>query len=197
MSNPGRDALVAMLSRLKSDLQGLNLSKPEVAKAQIQAKYPLTGDYLVEVRRLWQRGLEEGWLGDGPPAGPGGLRLTASTRYFPYSIDALMLEGAGTGHRHPKGEISLAWQVDANARYCDEEPGWAVCAPGSKHVPRAKGGTVFVLTFLPDGKVEWDARAKKTRADKPAARRSSGLAEASRAASAANRVSGSRRASAR
>ena len=196
MSNPGRDALVAMLSRLKSDLHALNLSKPEVARAQIQAKYPLTGDYLVEVRRLWQRGIDEGWLGDSDSGGPGGMRLTASTKYFPFSIDALMLHGSGHAHRHPKGEISLSWQVDSYARYCDEEPGWAVCAPGSKHAPRAKGGPVFVLTFLPGGKVEWDAKSKKA-LEKPAARRSTGLAAASRAASAANRASGSRRASAR
>ena len=62
MSNASRDALVAMLSRLKNDLTGVNVSKPDIARAALQAKYPLTGDYMVEVRRLCQRGIEEGWL---------------------------------------------------------------------------------------------------------------------------------------
>ena len=203
MSNPGRDALVAMLSRLKSDLQSLNLSKPDVARAQLQAKYPLTGDYLVEVRRLWQRGVDEGWLRDGTMSGALGTRLSTPSKHFPFAIDAMLLDKPGTGHGHPKGEVSLTWGLDGTPRYCGADPGWMVCPPGSKHVPDVRGGSMFVLTFLPDGKVDWDVKLKPAPAPKaPGARRSTALAEASRAAAAANRSAGggagsARRASAR
>lgn len=183
MSNPGRDALVAMLSRLKSDLHALNLSKPEIARAQLQAKYPVTGDYLVEVRRLWQRGVEEGWLRDGASSALHGLRLAVPQKHFPFSIDAMILGSHAFGHGHPKGEISLSWAIDGSPRYCGMDPGWLVCSPGSKHVPDVKGGSVFVLTFLPDGKIDRDVKLKA-----PAA---TSLVQASRAAAAVNRAAAS------
>jgi hypothetical protein len=202
VSNPGRDALVAMLSRLKSDLHGLNLSKPEAARAALQAKYPLTGDYLVEVKRLWQRGVEEGWLGDSQSAFTVGQRIAPASKYFPFSIDALVLGSHAAGHAHPKGEVSLTWPMDGNPRYCGSPAGWLICSPGSKHVPEVTGGRMFVLTFVPDGKLDFTVKLKLPAKPvaKPAARRSTtSLAEASRAAAAANRASAAptRRASAR
>jgi hypothetical protein len=194
-----------MLSRLKNDLMGLNLSRPDVAKTTLATKYPLNGDYLVEVRRLWQRGVDEGWLCEGDVAGARGTRLSPPTKYFPFAIDALRLEGAAAPHGHPKGEVCLSWAVHGEPKLCGQEAGWMVSAPGSKHVPHVVGGSMFVLQFLPDGKVDWSVklkvpstpRAVKAEAAKATARRSTSLAEVSRAASAASRSSSPRRASAR
>lgn len=207
MSNPGRDALVAMLSRLKADLHGLNLSKPEVARAALAAKYPLTGDYLTEVRRLWQRGVDEGWLREGQLGAAVGLRLAPPSKHFPFSIDAMVLGSHVSAHAHPKGEVSLSWPMDGAPRYCGQQPGWMVCSPGSKHVPEVSGGTMFVLTFVPEGKLDFNVKLKLPAKPAPkvatGARRATSLAQASRAAAAANRsasssaASGSRRASAR
>lgn len=208
MSNPGRDALVAMLSRLKADLHGMNLAKPEVARAALQAKYPLTGDYLMEVKRLWQRGVDEGWLREGQVGAAVGLRLTPPSKYFPFSIDAMVLDSHVQGHGHPKGEVSLSWAMDGSPRYCGSAPGWHVCSPGSKHVPEVKGGTMFVLTFLPEGRLDLDVKLKLPAKAAPkaaaSARRATSLAQASRAAAAAKRsapatsaTSSPRRASAR
>ena len=191
MSNPGRDALVAMLSRLKSDLHALNLTKPEIARASLQAKYPLTGDYLVEVRRLWQRGVDEGWLREGQLGAAAGLRLSPPSKHFPFSIDAMVLGSHVAGHGHPKGEVSLTWAMDGSPRYCGGDAGWLVCSPGSKHVPEVRGGTMFVLTFVPDGKLDFDVKLKTPVAEAPkatGARRATSLAQASRAAAAANRA---------
>ena len=163
MSNAGRDALVAMLSRLKNDLVAVNLSKPDIARATLQSKYPLTGDYMVEVRRLCQRGIDEGWLSATAMGDLRSLRLAPHSKYFPFAIEALHLRGAGAGHRHPKGEISVCWPVDGTPRFCGSDPGWQVMPPGSKHVPEAAGGTMFVLHFLPDGQIDWDAKVKSVR----------------------------------
>lgn len=189
MSNAGRDALVAMLSRLKNDLASVNLSKPDISRAALQAKYPLTGDYMVEVRRLCQRGIEEGWLSMAAMADMNSLRLAPHSKYFPFAIEALHLQGVGVGHGHPKGEVSVAWSVDGTPRLCGAAPGWQVMPPGSKHVPEVSGGTMFVLHFLPEGKIDWDARVKPVRP-----RGSALLANAPRASAPAR---ASRRASAR
>lgn len=192
MSNAGRDALVAMLSRLKNDLVSVNLQKPDAARLALQAKYPLTGDYMVEVRRLCQRGIDEGWLSAAAMADLRSLRLVPHSKQFPFAIEALHLRGAGAGHAHPKGEISVAWPVDGTPRLVGGSPGWQVMAPGSKHVPEVAGGAMFVLHFLPAGQIDWDAKVKP---DRP--RGSAMLANAPRSSAASPPARASRRASAR
>ena len=182
MSNAGRDALVAMLSRLKNDLMGVNLSKPDVARATLQTKYPLSGDYMLEVRRLCQRGIDEGWLSQSAAGDTRTLRVAPQSKHFPFAIEAMHLAGEGVGHGHPKGEISVGWAIDGSPRFCGTEPGWAACAPGSKHVPEVRGGTMFLLHFLPDGQIDWDAKVRG--AARPRPRGSAMLANAPRAASA-------------
>lgn len=189
MSNPGRDALVAMLSRLKNDLAGANLSKPDIARAALQAKYPLTGDYMVEVRRICQRGIDEGWLAASAMQGLRSLRLAPHSKYFPFAIEVMHLRGKGAGHAHPKGEVSVCWAVDGTPRLSGADPGWHVMAPGSKHVPQVAGGTMFVLHFLPEGQIDWDAKVKAVQP-----RGSAMLANAPRSASPAR---ASRRAASR
>ena len=122
MSPAGRDALVAMLSRLKNDLAAVDLSKPDEAQAALQAKYPLVGDYLVEVRRLCERGVEEGWLCSEERGGIRFSRLCGPSKWFPFSVDAVELDTAGPGHRHPRGEINVGWQLDGNPRFCGHDP---------------------------------------------------------------------------
>ena len=192
MSNAGRDALVAMLSRLRNDLIGVNVSKPDIARASLQAKYPLTGDYMVEVRRLCQRGIEEGWLSAAAMADLRSLRLAPHAKHFPFAIEALHLRGTGAGHGHPKGEISVSWPVDGTPRLCGAAPGWQVMPPGSKHVPEVAGGTMFVLHFLPEGQIDWDAKVKSSQP-----RGSAMLANAPRASATAPPARASRRATAR
>lgn len=157
MSSAGRDALVAMLSRLKGDLAGLNLSRPEVARQSLLTKHPLSGDYLTEVLRLCQRGIESGWLCDLDMHGVRYGRLTPPTKYFPYAIDAMQVVGSSAGHAHEKGEVNLSWSLNGTARFCGLEPGWSVFPPGSRHVHDAKGGPVLVLSFIPQGAVKWEA----------------------------------------
>lgn len=163
MSSAGRDALVAMLSRLKSDLSALDLRRPEDAQATLQQKYPLVGDYLVEVRRLCERGVEEGWLCTDERGGIRYSRLTGPSKWFPYSVDAVELDGDGPPHGHPKGEINIGWQLDGDPKFCGQGPGWAVFAPGSHHVPSVCGGKMFLLYFLPNGAIEWGAAKTKPR----------------------------------
>ena len=192
MTTAGRDALVAMLSRLKNDLQGLNLNRPDACKSLLQAKYPLGGDYLVEVRRLCQRGVEAGWLLASDANGFRFSALAKPAKHFPFSIDAVHLVGLGRGHAHPKGEVNLCWGVSGKPKFCGQEPGWVVLPPGSRHVPTVTGGAVFLLYFLPNGEVAWDAAsapsAAKERTRSSVAVRPSGAVAVTRDAARAPAV---------
>lgn len=182
MSSAGRDALVAMLSRLKNDLHGLNLNRPEASTSLLHAKYPLGGDYLVEVRRLCERGLEAGWLVVNDVQTPRLASLAKPAKHFPYSIDASHLSGDGLGHVHPKGEVNLCWGVSGKPKFCGAEPGWVVYPPGSRHVPSVVGGTMLVLNFLPDGEIAWEKSPAKDLKAKILARGSTSVAVARPAA---------------
>ena len=194
MSNAGRDALVAMLSRLRNDLAAINLSKPDAARAALQVKYPLNGDYMLEVRRLCQRGVDEGWLCDTGSAGARFSRLSKASKTFPFSVDAVELAGDGMGHGHPKGEVNICWALDGSPRFCGSAPGWVVFAPGSKHVPTVTGGRMFLLYFLPDGQIDWDVKVKSASG---AGRGTAVLSDASGAQASASRAASARSAAAR
>jgi hypothetical protein len=154
VSSAGRDALVAMLSRLKNDLKRADLGKPDQASQALLAKYPLTGDYIAEVRRLCERGLEDGWLCPGEETSARSARLAGTSTWFPFSIEASLLKGEAEPHAAPKGEVGLCWPVTGKPKYCGSGPGWVVFAPGSRTVPRVTGGTMFMLSFLPEGAIE-------------------------------------------
>lgn len=179
MSSAGRDALLAMLSRLKDDLARANLAKPQQASDALRLKYPLQGDYLSEVRRLCERGLDDGWLCGDADGGRSG-RLASSSRWFPFSIDAEVLSGEGEAHGHPKGEVGLCWSVDGAPKLSGSEPGWHVFAPGSKHAPRVTGGRLFLLSFRPEGAVELGVKVPQKRKRKAPARKRAGAAAGSR-----------------
>jgi hypothetical protein len=185
-----------MLTRLKNDLAGLDLARPDEARAALQAKYPLSGDYLLEVRRLCERGVEEGWLCSTERGGVRFSRLTPPDKYFPYSVDAVLLRGPAAEHRHPKGEINIGWPVEGEPRFCGLEPGWSVFAPGSRHVPEVTGGGMLLLYFLPDGAIEWSAAggARKSRNPRSAAEKA---ARATDPRNAAGRKPAARKAVAR
>ena len=188
-----------MLSRLRNDLAAINLSKPDAARVALQVKYPLNGDYMLEVRRLCQRGVDEGWLCDAGSAGARFSRLTTASKTFPFSVDAVELAGDGVGHGHPKGEVNICWALGGSPRFCGSDPGWVVFAPGSKHLPTVTGGRMFLLYFLPDGQIDWDVKLKPASgrgtamlSDASGAQASSSRAASARAAASREGASGQR-----
>ena len=186
VSSAGRDALVAMLSRLKNDLKRADLAKPDLTKSSLMSKYPLSGDYLAEVRRLCERGMEDGWLCPGENGESRSSRVAGTSAWFPFSIEASYLAGKHEAHASPKGEVGLCFPVGGKPKYCGEDPGWVVFTPGSKHVAEATGGTMFMLSFLPDGAIERGvtvrkrrttttrSKASRSKSSAPSARRASG-----------------------
>ena len=163
MSSAGRDALVAMLSRLKNDLKRADLAKPDAAHSALTSKYPLSGDYVAEVRRLCERGLEDGWLVPGKGEKARSARVAPQSSWFPFAIEASLIAGEAEAHGAPKGEVALCWPMEGKPKLCGSDPGWVVHAPGSKHQPKVTGGKMFMLSFLPDGAIERGVKVTKRR----------------------------------
>ena len=191
VSSAGRDALVAMLSRLKSDLKRADLGKPDQAHQSLTTKYPLSGDYIAEVRRLCERGIEDGWL---CPGGVGELRsarIAGQSSWFPFSIDACLIAGETEPLGSPKGEVGLCWPLAGKPKYCGLDPGWVVFAPGTRYQPKVTGGTMFLLTFRPDGAIERGVTLRKRRAAGTARKASSSTrASAAKRKTVAKRTAG-------
>jgi len=107
------------------------------------------------------RGATEGWLCkyDG-----GGLRygriFKPADDLQGFSVDVVdMKDMAGPHHVHPDGEIDLIMPLDAGAQFDGRPAGWMVTPAGSAHCPTVSGGRALVLYLLPQGRIEFTARA--------------------------------------
>lgn len=121
--------------------------------------------------RYVRLGLDEGWVAsleiDGPRYRRGKVALpSAATRFF--SITAVYMDSggpekefAGQYHQHPYGEINCVVALDPGAQLEGMQgwqgPGWTSPGPGTHHYPRARGGRVVALFFLPAGRISYQA----------------------------------------
>lgn len=154
-----------LLDRLQPILEfcsGLDLSDAAAAARSLEQRFPLNSPLLEELRTLCARGVAEGWLCTREGAGTRFSRVAkpaATTREF--SVDVVLMSGPGIDHIHPEGEIDLGFTTRGDARFDGKQEGWIVYGRGSRHVPTVTGGEMFLLYFLPQGKVEWVLPAKK------------------------------------
>lgn len=72
-----------------------------------------------------------------------------------FSVDAVVSDGPGTDHTHVAGEVDYCFALDGAPRFDGRDPGWVVYPPGSRHDARVEGGRMFILYFLPGGRIEW------------------------------------------
>ena len=151
MSN---ETLVNELAPVFDALDGIDLSDPAAAAAKLNETLPLGS--LDNIRKLFEQGVDEGWLCDREAGGARFSRVAKpgeSTKG--YSIDAVSMKGPGVWHRHTEGEIDLCFAVSGEPRFDGNDEGWVVFGKGSEHVPTVEGGTMNILYFLPQGAVEW------------------------------------------
>lgn len=144
-------ALRPILERLKT----VDLSDGAAAREVLAREFGENHTALRHVRNLAEIGLREGWLCDRGEAGSKFSRIAKPEKAMGFSIDAVLLSAAGPWHRHTQGEVNYCIALDGAPRFCGFEPGWAVFAPGSEHVPAVSGGTMLIFYFLPGGAVEW------------------------------------------
>jgi hypothetical protein len=154
-----------LLERLQPILEycrTLDVRDAGAAERALGERFPLRGPLLTELRSLCARGVAEGWLCTREGAGTRFSRVAKpSPATQEFSVDVVLMSGPGIDHVHPAGEIDLGFTTQGEARFDGKPEGWIVYPPGSRHVPTVTGGEMFLLYFLPEGKVEWITPAKK------------------------------------
>ena len=145
------DLLQPVLARLPE----LDLSDPDAAQAILSDKFPLQGKFGSTLRAAAVAALADGSI-CGREGGPSKFsRLQKPNETNGFSVDAVLLWGAGIPHRHTEGEVNAMFAWEGEPEFCGVKPGWAVYAPGSQHVPTVSGGKMLIFYMLPNGAVEW------------------------------------------
>lgn len=72
-----------------------------------------------------------------------------------FSVDCVLSRGKGMRHTHPAGEINFCFAYEGKPTFDGDPPGWIVYPPGTTHPANVEGGAMFMIYFLPGGKIEW------------------------------------------
>ncbi|HEX5136622.1 MAG TPA: DUF4863 family protein [Planctomycetota bacterium] len=72
-----------------------------------------------------------------------------------FSVDCVLSRGKGMRHKHPAGEINFCFAHEGKPTFDGDPPGWIVYPPGTTHPADVKGGAMFMIYFLPGGRIEW------------------------------------------
>ena len=157
---PAEQALLLReLESLLPTLRHASPAAPRDAETHLSAHIPVSGPHARRIEDLARAGVRDGWLvpkSGGPKVKFGRLAKDLGG----YSVDFVLMEGAGAGHTHTNGEINLGFAWSGTPRFDGRPPGWVVFAPGSHHVPTVTGGEMLLVYFVPGGAVAWDAAGK-------------------------------------
>jgi hypothetical protein len=148
--------LIATFLPLLHAARGLDLSDPLVATAELERRLPAASAEAAELNRQLIALAEQGLI-----AHKGALPVLwsrvakAGPATDDYSIDAVLMTGAGPRHRHTTGEIDWCIPLDGQPSFEGCRAGWVVLAPGSVHVPEVAGGRMLIVYLLPQGRIEF------------------------------------------
>lgn len=149
------DHLRTLLAPLAREVGSLDLRDPERVRAHLSEKFPLSPD----IRAAILEANGAGWLT--PKRATDTLTFGRLAKPADdlggCSIDAVDMVGAGAGHTHPNGEVSLCLAVEGDPRFVGFPEGWVAVPPGSHHIPEVTGGRMVIVYFLPGGAMVWDA----------------------------------------
>jgi hypothetical protein len=156
-----RAEFLAALAPVLDVAAGLDLADPAAARRALEARFPVDGSVVQDLRARFAAGRAAGWLCDREGAGVRYSRVqkaTGASGPGSLSVDAVHMTGAGPAHTHGNGEIDLCLVVDGDPRFDGAPAGWIVYPPASWHVPTVSGGAMDILYFLPAGAIAFDAR---------------------------------------
>ena len=150
--------MIDTLRPLIDAARGVDLGSPEVARRELEARFDPNGPagrklveelvLLLEAGRIAERGALPVRFG---------RVAKASAATDDFSIDVVLMNGAGPAHRHPQGEVNFCIGLEGEPRFDGEPPGWVVLPPGSRHVPSVENGTMLIVYLLPKGEIEFAA----------------------------------------
>lgn len=138
--------------------QGIDMLQPAAAQRELEKRFDPHGaaaaNLVAELKTL---------LDSGAIANRGELPVRwsrvakSSDATLGFSIDVVLMNGAGPRHAHPLGELNYCVALDGTPRFDGEPPGWVVLPPASSHVPTVTGGTMLIVYLLPEGRIEFTA----------------------------------------
>ena len=135
---------------------GVDLSDPVAAEAELARRLDPSGaDALAlnaALRELYATG-EIANRGELPVRWGRVAKPGESTANF--SIDVVVMNGAGPRHRHPLGEVDYCVTLDGKPTFDGRPAGWVVLPTDSTHVPTVAGGTMLIVYLLPEGAMEF------------------------------------------
>ncbi len=137
-------------------VQGLTLDDAASAQAQLNERFNPCGPEALAFNECLKALLEKGQIADrGELPVRWGRVAKPSEESLGFSIDVVLMNGAGPRHRHPKGEVNYCIALEGEPTFQDQAPGWVVETPGSEHVPTVSGGLMLIVYLLPDGSMEF------------------------------------------
>ncbi|MBX3246596.1 MAG: DUF4863 family protein [Myxococcales bacterium] len=155
---PRLDALLGHLDEMLALVKTLDLSRPDDAKAALDAAFPVGGPSFEAVRALVREGVEARWLADREAGGVRFSRPRKASAEGEHSIDVVHMDRPGPGHTHPNGEVDLCFAVEGTPRFDGAPEGWTVYPPGSWHVPTVEDGVMDIVYFLPGGAIRFEPK---------------------------------------
>ncbi|HRV82877.1 MAG TPA: DUF4863 family protein, partial [Planctomycetota bacterium] len=129
---------------------------PKAAETELQARWDPQGPGAQALKTDLLRLLEEGKICEnGAMPVRWGRVSKATPESLDFSIDVVLMDGAGPRHRHPGGEVDYCIALDGVPTFDGRAPGWVVFGPDSVHIPTVAGGTMLIVYLLPQGAMEF------------------------------------------
>ncbi len=158
---PGRDIIALVLDTFRPLIEaasGVDLGDAESAERLLASRLDPRGSVASALNAELAELLAQGSIanrGELPVRFGRVAKATEATCGF--SIDVVVMNGAGPEHRHPLGEIDYCVALEGEPFFDGRPPGWVVCPLDSTHVPTVRGGTMLVVYLLPNGSIEFGA----------------------------------------
>ena len=150
------EQLLAIFRPLFEAARGVDLSDPDAARAELTRRFDPKSEAAQDLCRALEERLEAGEIANrGAPPVRYGRVTKATDESLGFSIDVVVLSGAGPRHHHPEGEVNYCIALEGEPTFDSEEPGWVVKKPASTHVPTVAGGTMLIAYLLPGGAIEF------------------------------------------
>jgi len=136
--------------------EGVDLADPAAAREELDRRFDPSGAAARALAAELERLLDEGAIANrGELPVRWGRVAKATGESAGFSIDVVLMNGAGPRHRHPRGEVNFCIALEGEPTFVGEPPGWVVEPPGSVHVPQVAGGTMLIVYLLPGGEMEF------------------------------------------
>jgi hypothetical protein len=149
------EELMQALGPLLDDLAKVDFKQDGAAEC-LNGSWPVDGEAMAAIRAMVVEGIAQGWFAPrGTPGMKWGRLAKSGDESCGFSVDGVVMNGAGPGHTHPNGELDLCFAIDGDPRFDGHPEGWVVYDPGSWHAPTVSGGAMAILYFLPGGAIEF------------------------------------------